>query len=149
MNHHLTLVFIRAFFAPDHISLLFGGDFELLILFEHKNLRLSESSGEDRSLEFIAAAQFFEAHESVDCFTFDEHHHSRKSLNLELLDNERRFLHIDRQELTLRVGVCHLGHVVVQDLASVEILVVEVANHKLFGCCVQKELLLVDLDVFT
>ena len=104
-------------------------DFHHSLLLFVERLKYSsgyESPGHDESWEVILSAELFKAYNPIDCYAVNKAHDCWQHLHLELRHKEWAFFGIDSHEVGLRVLLGDGSQVHVHDLASLEVLVVEV-----------------------
>ena len=94
-------------------------------------------------------SEFFKAYNSVYSYTVDKAHNGGKHLDQQFLNEEGAMLCVDKDEFRLYVFHCDVPQVHVDDLASLEVLVVEVAKHELTASDIRQEFLFLDLSVGT
>ena len=110
---------------------------------------VDETTCKKESGELILTAELFETYDTITGDTIHEANDSGKHLNLQLGNKEWALLSIDSHELALEMLLSKLLKMVVNDFASLKILVIEVEHAELGLRNGREELFLDDLSVFT
>ena len=122
----------------------------LLCLVEsHDHTALYQTAGESESWEIIFIAKLLKANNAINCDAFNEDNHGWDHLYLEFLDEEGSLLNIHVDELSLGVTTRDFSQMHINNLASLEVLVIEVTHDKLAASDSGQELLFCDLFVLT
>jgi hypothetical protein len=121
----------------------------LCLVKSHNYTALYQTAGESKGWEIIFIAKLLKTNNTVNCDAFNEDNHCWNHLYLKFLDEERSLLNIHVDELCLWVSTRDFSQMHINNLAPLEVLVIEVTHDELATSDSGQELLFCDLFVLT